>query len=168
MRDPLFGNTSTHNCSNSYIVSPRPVVIDSSLRCSEIPSIHLSRPIVCSSFLNCRKHLESSSQEQDQRLQKWKVAEMKIKSLGGDLVRCIADSDNRFEYIQINERHFSILNERMRMKMRSGGLPPIAKDGLQSEQSFGGGWCDSAAVVSRAASGGPSHCHYPTLLPWWI
>ena len=117
VRDPLFGNTSTHNCSNSYIVSPRPVVIDSSLRCSEIPSIHLSRPIVCSSFLNCRKHLESSSQEQDQRLQKWKGAEMKIKSLGGDLVRCIADSDDRFEYIQINERHFSILNERMRMKM---------------------------------------------------
>lgn len=94
VRDPLFGNYSTN--SSGFISSPRPVVVDSSLRCSEIPNIHLTRPLVFSSYLNSRKHLESNSLEQDRRSERWKVAEMKIKSLGGDLVQCIADSEDRF------------------------------------------------------------------------
>lgn len=94
VRDPLFGNYSTN--SSGFISSPRPVVVDSSLRCSEIPTIHLTRPLVFSSYLNSRIHLESNSLEQDRRSQRWKVAEMKIKSLGGDLVQCIADSEDRF------------------------------------------------------------------------
>eukprot|EP00597_Dinobryon_sp_UTEXLB2267_P003652 CAMPEP_0170076150 /NCGR_PEP_ID=MMETSP0019_2-20121128/13173_1 /TAXON_ID=98059 /ORGANISM="Dinobryon sp., Strain UTEXLB2267" /LENGTH=280 /DNA_ID=CAMNT_0010287603 /DNA_START=175 /DNA_END=1017 /DNA_ORIENTATION=+ len=72
---------------------PRPVVVDSNLRCVDIEAIRLERPIFFSSYLS--KSISWCDSERESKLQRWTTAEARIRSLGGDLRSCGLDAEGR-------------------------------------------------------------------------
>lgn len=85
VRSPLPGV----NIPDSVDEEPRPVVLDSKLSLLDVDGIFLKRPIVFS----C--HNGGVFKASDAEKSEWNKASEVLRSLGGDLVHCAADSNGR-------------------------------------------------------------------------
>lgn len=83
VRDPLPGVAVP-----SLQQQPRPIVIDSELRISQVEDLRLDRPLVCSCLLDG----PTSSGRMDQL---WLAARVKVEARGGRLVSCKRDTAGR-------------------------------------------------------------------------